>query len=164
MRKFKITLIMIVVAFLLFIISMVCFSWWQANTVEGMNYQLSAKGYYVCPHEQYMNNVPVEVFTNRNFTITPMGQVGSWKYNGNPQDGDNYTVTNMPTFYYLVSIIYVDNLTEFLQINRNNSFYSVSFHTWQIQPIIYWEIHCADSNPVADWWFSNGTVIFVWIK
>ena len=63
--------------------------------------------------------------------------------------------------------VYCDSLDEWLQINRNCSFYSVSFNDWHIQPIIYYKPIYSTTENSNDWefWFSNGTTVFTyWVN
>jgi hypothetical protein len=93
----------------------------------------------------------------------------------NTQDGFNWMLQNkgydVATLFHNYPImgnwtqypqIEVHGLTPFLQLNRQYSFYSISLHSWTIQPPIYPEIHYLDHHPFYDWWFCNGTHIFIW--
>lgn len=60
------------------------------------------------------------------------------------------------------NVSYIDSTNYFLDINKMNwSFYATEFDGHWFKPAIYWEPHYADSNPCYDFWFSDGSTIYI---
>jgi hypothetical protein len=56
----------------------------------------------------------------------------------------------------------IDSATYFLDLNKMCwSFYATEYDGHWFKPAIFWEPHYADSNPSYDFWFSNGTTVFI---
>jgi hypothetical protein len=64
-------------------------------------------------------------------------------------------------------IMEVDSVLLFLNLNKECWHYTilrddgVPYDGHWAKPEIYWEPHYADHNPAYDFWFSNGTTVFV---
>jgi hypothetical protein len=114
---------------------------WQDTTVEGFNQKLTDMGFNVGGQEVYMN-----FYSNESIFVKALTNSEQYK---------SVDVSKQP-------FVVVESANEWLQINRNCSFYSVSFQEWSIQPVIYWKpIYSTVDNPDdAEFWFSNGTTVF----
>jgi hypothetical protein len=114
---------------------------WENTTIEGFNQKLTDMGFKVGSQEVYRNPYSNESIFIKAFT-----------------NSEQYKSTDVSKQPFVV----VESANEWLQINRNCSFYSVCFQEWSIQPVIYWKpIYSTVDNPNdAEFWFSNGTTVF----